>query len=166
MISAEKFEGFIWSLFALHHFFRCCISWFQSDSSWDGNELCKVKHMSSAKRRGFFVVALESTKYLQSCLQHMVDYFGFKIIEKNLGGPGGQLCSLHHIKLIKWLADLLHISVLLVQSCKSGRAFWVGFGLNFDENFGLTSGPIRYVQINFQKAKLFCYLIFTLCRLT
>ena len=50
------------------------------------------------------------------------------------------------------------------QSCKSGRAFRVGFGLNFDKNFGLISGLIRYLQINFQKTKLFCYLIFTLCR--
>ena len=37
-----------------------------------------------------------------------------------------------------------------------------GFGLNFLENFGLISGPIPCLQLNFQKTKLFCYFIFML----
>ena len=51
---------------------------------------------------------------------------------------------------------------LPTQSCKSGRArVRPGFELNFSENFGLFSGPIRC----FQKTKLFCYFIFILCTL-
>ena len=35
------------------------------------------------------------------------------------------------------------------QSCKSGRAFSIGFGPNSEKNFGLISGQIRRLQINF-----------------
>ena len=38
----------------------------------------------------------------------------------------------------------------------------LGFGLKFLENFGLISGPIPCLQLNFQKTKLFCYFIFIL----
>ena len=64
------------------------------------------------------------------------------------------------------LSKFLSRICLAYHSRKLGRAFWVGFGLNFYENFGLTSGPIRCLQRNFQKTKLFCYLILTLCKLT
>ena len=60
----------------------------------------------------------------------------------------------------------LHRKLALRVKVVNRPAFRVWFGLNFDENFGLISGLIRYLQINFQKTKLFCDLTFTLCKLS
>ena len=67
------------------------------------------------------------------------------------------LCGDH---ILSQITNLICCSAC--QSCKSDRAFRVGFGINFDKSFGLISGLITY-QWTLLKHRCFLYFLFTLC---
>ena len=130
----------------------------------------------SIKRAGYcqeFCLALQYSKSLFNAEKPQTDKLGTCVvsISDELGTCVVSISDELEVCVVSISDELggcvVSISRVVNRAGLFGRArVRAGFGLNFDENFGLISGPIRYLQMNFQKTKLFSYFLFTLCTLT